>query len=256
MKAEISLGPHFVVLTSPFRAFIAPRKNFLIILAALVAGLTICTLPPVNPLGANGMYFLATMVVAVTLWVLEVFDEYIVGLMLLLSWVVFGIVPAKFALAGFSENSWFFTVGALGIAAAIGKTSLLQRLALRLLHWIPIQCQKTYTLFLLSAGVLSDPLLPTGKARVEVLFSRALMIVMRHLGPETPGVAVASRELAETHRRRGSLETASLFLAYARDIADKTLPADHPDALLIRITAESLERGNLPAATQQNAALP
>lgn len=146
----------------------APSKDALAVLLVLAVGATVWTLPPVAPLGANGMRFLATMIVAVTLWVLEVFDEYIVGLMLLLSWVVFGIVPAKVALAGFSENSWFFTVGALGIAAAIGKTSLLQRLALKLLRWIPIHCQKTYTLFLLSAGVLSGPLLPTGKARAAV----------------------------------------------------------------------------------------
>ena len=54
--------------------------------------------------------------------------------MLLLAWVVFGIVPAKVALAGFSENSWFFIVGSFGIAADIGKTSLFQRLALGLLR--------------------------------------------------------------------------------------------------------------------------
>jgi len=150
-------------------------------------------MPPLAPLTAQGMHFLAAMIVAVTLWVLEVFDEYIVGLMLLLSWVVFGIVPAKVALAGFSENSWFFTVGALGIAAAIGKTSLLQRLALKLLRWIPIHCQKTYTLFLLSAGVLSGPLLPTGKARaaVAVPVSQAISQAAG-FGPRSNGSAAIS----------------------------------------------------------------
>jgi anion transporter len=160
---ELNLEPLVATVSLPSRLKYAYR-----IVAALTLGVAVWTMPPFAPLGAKGMHFLATMIVAVTLWVLEVFDEYIVGLMLLLSWVVFGIVPAKVALAGFSENSWFFTIGALGIAAAIGKTSLLQRLALKLLRWIPLHCQKTYTLFLLSAGLLSGPLLPTGKARAAV----------------------------------------------------------------------------------------
>jgi len=140
----------------------------LTLLAALALGALIWNMPPADMMGAKGMHFLATMVVAIALWVLDVFDEYVVGLMLLLSWVVCGIVSPKIALAGFSENSWFFTIGALGIAAAIGQTSLLQRLSLRLLRWIPVHCQKTYTLLLLCAGVFSGPLLPTGKARAAV----------------------------------------------------------------------------------------
>jgi anion transporter len=168
MEAETELLPVNVQSIAKPQSLLLPSKDTLIVLLALAVGCAVWTMPPFTPLGAKGMHFLATMIVAVTLWVLEVLDEFIVGLMLLLSWVVFGIVPAKVALAGFSENSWFFTVGALGIAAAIGKTSLLQRLSLKLLRWIPIHCQKAYSLILLSAGVLSGPLLPTGKARAAV----------------------------------------------------------------------------------------
>jgi hypothetical protein len=50
-------------------------------------------------LHANGMHFLATMIVAVVIWFLDVFEDYLVGLMLLLSWVVLDIVPSKMALA-------------------------------------------------------------------------------------------------------------------------------------------------------------
>ena len=144
------------------------RKEGLCVLGALTAGSLVWHMPPLDGMTEQGTHFLATMIVAVSLLILDVFDEYIVGFMLLLSWVVLDIVPTKVALAGFAENSWFFTVGALGIAAAIGKTALLQRLAARLLGWIPIHRQKTYLFSLLSAGVLSGPLLPTGKARAAV----------------------------------------------------------------------------------------
>jgi len=140
----------------------------LTLVLALVAGSWIWNLPPVGAMGGNGMHFLATMTVAVAIWILDVLEEYIVGLALLLAWVVLGIVPSKVALAGFSENSWFFTVGALGIAAAIGQTHLLHRLTIRLLRLVPIHWYKTYTLLLLSSGVAAGPLLPTGKARTAV----------------------------------------------------------------------------------------
>jgi di/tricarboxylate transporter len=102
-------------------------------------------------LSAKVNHFLATMLVAVAFWMFDVVEDYIVGLMLLLAWVVFGIVPAKVALAGFSEHSWFFIVGSFGIAAAVSKTTLFRRLALGLLRWIAIQYQKTYLAVLLSA---------------------------------------------------------------------------------------------------------
>jgi len=113
--------------------------------------------------------------------------------MLLLAWVVFGIVSTKVALAGFSESSWFFTIGALGIAAAIGQTTLLQRLSLRLLRWIPVRYQKTYTFLLLCGGVLSGPLLPTGKARaaVAVPVSQAISEASR-FEPRSSGAAAIS----------------------------------------------------------------
>jgi di/tricarboxylate transporter len=138
------------------------------VVIALLLSLVVWNLPPIEPMDIRGMHFLASMVVAVALWVLDVFEDYIVGLTLLFAWVVLDIIPGKVALAGFSENSWFFVVGAFGIAAAIGKTSLPERLANKLLCWIPSHCQKTYRLFLLGVGALTSPLLPSGKARAAV----------------------------------------------------------------------------------------
>ncbi|HEX2228960.1 MAG TPA: anion permease, partial [Candidatus Binatia bacterium] len=125
-------------------------------------------LPPLEPMGEQGMHFLATMIVAVALWILEVVDEYIVGLLLLLAWVVLGIVPSNVALGGFATNSWVFTIGALGIAAGVGNTTLLRRFAFKLISWLPMRCQRTYAFCLLSVGMFSGPLLPTGKARAAV----------------------------------------------------------------------------------------
>ena len=73
------------------------RKEGLCVLGALTAGSLVWHMPPLDGMTEQGTHFLATMIVAVTLWVLE---EYIVGLMLLLAWVVLDIVPTEVALAG------------------------------------------------------------------------------------------------------------------------------------------------------------
>jgi anion transporter len=139
----------------------------LALILALAAGWFIWHLTAVAPMDPKGFQFLATLNVAVALWMLELLDDYVVGLMLLLSWVVLDIVPSKVALAGFSE-SWFFVIGALGIGAAVNKTGLLYRLSVQVLSRIPICYYRTYSFFLLTSGLLLTPLLPTGKARTII----------------------------------------------------------------------------------------
>jgi anion transporter len=138
------------------------------LIVALAAAWFIWHIPPAASMDPRGFHFLATLTVAVTLWVFAWLDDYVVGLMLLLSWVVLEIVPSKVALAGFSEGSWFFVVGALGIGAAVSKTGLLHRLSVHLLSRIPIGYSRTYSFFLLTSGLAITPLLPTGKARTAI----------------------------------------------------------------------------------------
>lgn len=157
-----------VSLLRTSRCFFRPWAKHLSLILAFAVGWFIWHLPPVPSMDPKGFHFLATLSVAVTLWMFELIDEYVVGLMMLLSWVVLDIVPSKVALAGFSEGSWFFVVGALGIGAAVSKTGLLYRLSVQVLSRIPIGYFRTYTFFLLTSGLVITPLLPTGKARTTM----------------------------------------------------------------------------------------
>ncbi len=96
MKAESDALPINVNSVTKVQS-LPVSKETLIILLALIIGSTVWSIPPPALLNAKAMHFLATMIVAVTLWVLEVFDDYVVGLMLILSWVIFGIVPSEVA---------------------------------------------------------------------------------------------------------------------------------------------------------------
>lgn len=152
---------------SAFRSLPLFRKPFLLLCSFLI-GLLIWNMPPSAPLQANGVRFLATLTVGVVLWIGEVFDDYVVGLILLMSWVVLGIVSSDLALAGFSQSSWFFVVSALGLGAAVARSGLLNRLAIRILNRIPLTSHKSHSFVLFVSGLLVTPLLPTGKARAVI----------------------------------------------------------------------------------------
>ena len=120
-------------------------------------------------LGDGAVYFLCTLSVAVTLWISEALDEYVVALLLLLSWLVLEVVPSEVALSGFSKSSWFFTVGALGMAAAVYQSGLLSRLSVLLLKQVPPGHYKILLFIISGSGLLITPLLPTSKARVSLM---------------------------------------------------------------------------------------
>ena len=131
-------------------------------------GWIVCNIPPTGSLDENGVHFLGTLLAAVILWISNAFEDYIVALMLLASWILLDIVPPKVALEGFSHESWFFVIAALGSGAAVAKSGLLRRLAMQILRRVPITAYKSHSFLLFASGLLITPLLPTGKARVVV----------------------------------------------------------------------------------------
>jgi anion transporter len=152
---------------SAFRTLPSLRKP-LSLLGSLILGFLIWNMPPGDFLDVKGVHFLSTLTVGVALWILDVFDDYVVGLMLLMSWVVLGIASSRLALSGFSHSSWFFVVAALGLGAAVNKSGLLHRLAIRVLKRIPLTAHKAQCFALFASGLLITPLLPTGKARTVI----------------------------------------------------------------------------------------
>jgi anion transporter len=144
-------------------------KRSLELVFAFGVGGAIWYMPAPLSVGAGGVHFLATLAVAVILWIFEVFDEYVVALVLLLSWLILDIVPSQVALSGFSKGSWVFAVGALGMAAAVFQSGLLYRLSLLFLRRIPSDHYKTILCVVSGLGVLATPLIPTSKARVSLI---------------------------------------------------------------------------------------
>jgi len=168
METESRVLEPSVALQEPFLGSLSQFKKPLELVLALAIGLVIWHVPPPASLDERGMHFLATLVTGVVLWISEVFDEFVVGLTLMVSWVLLGIVTPEVALGGFSKSSWLFVVAALGMGAALGKSGLLQRLGTQLLRLLALGSYKTHAFVLFACGLLLTPILPTGKARAVI----------------------------------------------------------------------------------------
>ncbi len=144
------------------------NKEALGVTLAILIATVLWHLPPQAPLDDRGVHFLALFLGIVVLWAFEVFEEHVVALLLLLSWLLLKIVPPRIALTGFGESSWFFALGVLGIGAAITSTGLLYRLALHLLRLLPPK-HKFYSLSLLVSGLAVTPVIPTNKGRIGIM---------------------------------------------------------------------------------------
>jgi anion transporter len=150
-------------------SIILPRNRVGIgLFFALAAGLAIWHMPPQPFLDERGVRFLATLTACVILWMLEVFEEYVVAVLLLLSWLIFNIVPTHMALAGFSKSEWLFVLGILGIGAAVTKSGLLYRVALEALRRMR-PSYRLYTLVFSASGLVATPLLPEAKGRIAII---------------------------------------------------------------------------------------
>jgi di/tricarboxylate transporter len=134
---------------------------------ALLTGILIWHMPAPSTLGETGLHFLATLSVAIILWILETLDDYVVALLLLLSWLALAKLPTEIALSGFASSEWFFALAAIGIAASITKVGLLRRLALVMLKHVP--ASYTVYIYILSfSGLLVTPFLPNVKGRMAL----------------------------------------------------------------------------------------
>lgn len=174
--------------TAPARRWVL-RRRWLWALPALAVGAVIWHLPPPAPLDAIGMRFLATLTAAVVLWSVNVFDDFVVALALLVTWVAAGIARPEVALSGYTKPSWFLFVGALGIGAGVTRSGLLYRAALALVCRVKPSYPR-YTAILAAAGLLATPALPSMISRQAVVAPVSWAIAESvGFAPRSPGAA-------------------------------------------------------------------
>jgi hypothetical protein len=82
-----------------YKFLLIPRhKTITGLLAALTGGWAVSQLIASPLLGPKGVAFIETIAAGIVLWVSETFDDYVVGLLVFLSWML--IVPLYWPLVG------------------------------------------------------------------------------------------------------------------------------------------------------------
>ena len=152
--------------------FALQRESRLALCAlSVLLSLGIASLRPPPGLDAKGMAALAIVFWAVVNWVLGVFDDYIVGLVMTLACVVAGVLTFGKAFEVYSSSTWWMLVGVIGIGVAVERSGLLARLALRTLLALPNNFAGQCTGLILSGMALAPALAAvTGKAAIAARF--------------------------------------------------------------------------------------
>ena len=136
-------------------------------LLGVVLGLGVANIAPPAALTAEAMWALGLLVWAICAWVGQVFDDYVVALIMALGWIVLGIVPLEVAFATFHSRTWWLLVGALGLGAGVAKSGLLKRTTLHMLSLMPASYMGQ-ALALFITGVIVCPAIPSVTAKVAI----------------------------------------------------------------------------------------
>lgn len=152
---------------------------------------------PVGPpsgLNAQGWHAGLILVGAALAWLFEPIPDFLVALLMAAAWGIAGLAPPSVSFAGFTSASWFVALATLILAVIMTRTGLLLRAALLLLRIFPAN-YIGQTLGLLTAGVLSTPLMPLATARVAAVapLTTELIQTLRYppKSPASAGLAFA-----------------------------------------------------------------
>jgi len=136
-------------------------------LFGIALGLFLATLTPPPALSIAAMQALGLLAWAICAFVGQVYDDYIVALIMAVGWIVLGIVPLEIAFATFHSRTWWLLVGALGLGAGVARSGLLKRSTLLMLRLMPPSyLGQTLALFL--TGVVFCPAIPSVTAKVSI----------------------------------------------------------------------------------------
>lgn len=147
-------------------------KKYGMHLVAIGAALFIAFAQPPAGLTYAAMHALGILTWAIIAWVLNLWPDYVVTIIMCTSWVAFKAVPFSTVFSTFATDSWWLMLGALGMGVAVAKSGLLQRLSMQIMRLFPFNFIGQ-VLAILVSGLIVSPLIPsiTSKAAIVAPFS-------------------------------------------------------------------------------------
>lgn len=126
--------------------------------------------------------FLAIVSVTLISWMFSLTADFVPALLALLLLLLFGLVPNRVALSGFSSDGFLIAFSVMGLGAVISTSGLARRYTLWLLTHIPANTF-AYQVAVFFTGFLLNPVVPTITARAAII-APILNNMVDHLDPQ------------------------------------------------------------------------
>jgi len=143
------------------------KQSIIKIIVCIAIGIYICNITPPPELSKEAMYFMGIFIAAMLVMVLRALPEWLAALIALILLVVFKVGPFATVFSPFAGTSIWLIIAAFGIAAVIGRTGLLKRIALALLSLFPESFRGQISSLFVS-GIVISPLIPSTLAKMSI----------------------------------------------------------------------------------------
>lgn len=143
-------------------------KKIVSFIIPMILGAVVGISSPPGELSRSAMIYMGIFLCAIIWLVLDVIHDYIVVILAMCMFVVFGIAPISQSFSPFAGSSVWLVIGAFGISAVIAKTGLLKRIAFLILQVFP-ENFKGQIMALFATGLVISPLIPSLTAKASIL---------------------------------------------------------------------------------------
>ena len=143
--------------------------------AGIALGWYFASLPVFPGLTDKAMVAIGIFLCTVVWWMVDVLPDYVTCILMCAAFAGFKVVPYTTAFSSFSNTTYWLLIGALGLAAGVSKSGLLNRLALHVMNKFPLTF-KGQTLALMVTGTLMTPLIPSANGKIAVVAPFSLAI--------------------------------------------------------------------------------
>ena len=160
------------------------NKKLALIVVSIFVIIASCFMPLPSGLTRQGMQAFGIILAALVLWIGEVMNMAVTGIMMAVLLVFLGVVTPAAMFQGFGGSVFFFMVGTMSITTAMSATSIPTRIAGFIMKWAKKSPTKLVVGFALGTAVLSSVMsnIPTC-----ALFASLGMAVIKANGNPDPG---------------------------------------------------------------------
>lgn len=187
-----------------------------------------CLTPPEGLTHAS-MVTIGAFAWAICQWVSGSFTFFMTGMTMILMFGVFGVDSFSVVYSGYSNSTWWFMLGAMGMSAALSNTNLLKRIAFNIMKLFK-PTFRGQTAGLLSVGAVITPFIPsiTAKTLMGMPIARGVSNEMKYppLSRQTHGLWVAA--FAGLTLTSYMFLNSNFFCYYAYGLMDEAVRAEVP----------------------------